>query len=114
MSQTPSPSLKSHTPPPTGPRAAERPAQQRTVGDPKVVAEGVPSGSAPHPTTGPRILALLRISTPGRGATPSVRSWCTCGRDLTAFGQRRAAALIEGHDRHRTVCPLLTEGKEAA
>ncbi|MFJ3933992.1 MULTISPECIES: hypothetical protein [unclassified Streptomyces] len=62
----------------------------------------------------PRITALLRISAPGRDATPSARSWCSCGRDLTALGQRRAAALIEDHTRHRSLCPLLTEGKEAA
>lgn len=63
---------------------------------------------------GPRIVALLRISAPGRDTTPSVRSWCSCGRDLVAFGQRKAAALIADHTRHRGVCPLLTEGKEAA
>lgn len=62
----------------------------------------------------PRIVALLRISAPGRDTTPSARSWCSCGRDLAAFGQRKVAALIEDHTRHRTACPLLTEGKEAA
>ncbi|MER7515907.1 hypothetical protein [Streptomyces sp. NPDC126499] len=62
----------------------------------------------------PRIVALLRISAPGRDTTPSARSWCSCGRDVAAFGQRKAAALIEDHTRHRTACPLLTEGKEAA
>ncbi|MFG3038103.1 hypothetical protein ACGFYZ_14455 [Streptomyces sp. NPDC048330] len=63
---------------------------------------------------GPRIVALLRISAPGRDTTPSARSWCSCGRDLVAYGQRRAAALIEDHARHRTTCPLLAEGKDAA
>ncbi|WP_405569389.1 hypothetical protein OG317_11970 [Streptomyces sp. NBC_01167] len=63
----------------------------------------------------PRIVALLRISAPAAGdTTPSVRSWCSCGRNLVAFGQRKAAALIADHTQHRTVCPLLTEGKEAA
>ncbi|MEV6328530.1 hypothetical protein [Streptomyces sp. NPDC051909] len=65
-------------------------------------------------TDGRRIVALLRISAPGRDTTPSVRSWCSCGRDLVAFGQRKAAALVADHTRHRTECPLLTEGKEAA
>ncbi|MFH8575722.1 hypothetical protein [Streptomyces zaomyceticus] len=63
---------------------------------------------------GPRIVALLRISAPGRDTTPSARSWCSCGRNLAAFGQRKVAALIADHTRHRAVCPLLTEGKEAA
>lgn len=93
---------------------ADRPQPLRAVGASKAVAEGVPSSSGPHPTEDPRIVALLRISAPGRDATPSVRSWCSCGRDLVAFGQRKAAALIDDHTRHRSVCPLLTEGKEAA
>ncbi|GHG12477.1 hypothetical protein [Streptomyces hydrogenans] len=62
----------------------------------------------------PQIVALLRISAPGRDTTPSARSWCSCGRNLAAFGQRKVTALIEDHTRHRTACPLLTEGKEAA
>ncbi|GGY30639.1 hypothetical protein GCM10010363_09030 [Streptomyces omiyaensis] len=65
-------------------------------------------------TSQPRIVALLRISAPGRDTTPSARSWCSCGRDLAAFGQRKVAALIEDHTRHRTACPLLAEGKKAA
>ncbi|MYS07430.1 hypothetical protein GTW71_13530 [Streptomyces sp. SID6041] len=60
------------------------------------------------------MVALLRISAPGRDTTPSVRSWCSCGRDLVAFGQRESVALIADHTRHLTACPLLTEGKEAA
>jgi hypothetical protein len=70
--------------------------------------------AGPTSTGQPRIVALLRISAPGRDTTPSARSWCSCGRDLAAFGQRRVAALIDDHTRHRTACPLLTEGKEAA
>ncbi|MFF9339291.1 hypothetical protein ACF1CG_05900 [Streptomyces sp. NPDC014773] len=80
----------------------------------KVVAEGVPSGLDPRPPTGPRILAQLHICAPGRGATPSARSWCSCGRDLNAFGHRKVTALIADHDRHRTLCPLLPQRKEAA
>ncbi|MFE2758509.1 hypothetical protein [Streptomyces halstedii] len=68
----------------------------------------------PTGTNQRRIVALLRISAPGRDTTPSARYWCSCGRDLTAFGHRKAAALIADHDTHRTVCPLLTDGKEAA
>ncbi|WP_167739521.1 hypothetical protein [Streptomyces subrutilus] len=44
--------------------------------------------------------------------TPSVRSWCACGRDLFAAGQDRALALIADHERHRTLCPHLTPAKE--
>lgn len=84
---------------------------------PKVVAEGVPSSVRPNPLAddGRRPLAWLHITAPGRGVTPSVRSWCACGRDLFAAGQRRALALIDDHTEHRTHCPLLVpqEGKAA-
>ncbi|MFJ5708906.1 hypothetical protein [Streptomyces sp. NPDC093105] len=93
---------------------ARPPRPSPAVGAKKVVAEGVRSGLDPHPPTGPRILAQLHICAPGRGATPSARSWCSCGRDLNAFGHRKTTALIADHDRHRTNCPLLTQGKEAA
>lgn len=86
-------------------------------GAPKVVAEGVPSSLRPDPRgdDGRRPIAWLHINAPGRGVTPSVRSWCACGRDLFAAGQARALALISAHTRHRTVCPLLApqEGKAA-
>ncbi|MFJ5806702.1 hypothetical protein [Streptomyces sp. NPDC093093] len=82
----------------------------------KVVAEGVPSAVRPDPSRddGRRPIAWIHTVAPGRGATPTVRSWCQCGRDLFAAGQRRALALIADHDAHRTQCPLLAEGKEAA
>lgn len=84
---------------------------------PKVVAEGVPSSvrSDPHADDGRRPVAWLHITAPGRGVTPSVRSWCACGRDLFAAGQRRALALIDDHVQHRALCPLLVsqEGKAA-
>ncbi|WP_167347276.1 hypothetical protein [Streptomyces xanthophaeus] len=44
--------------------------------------------------------------------TPSVRSWCVCGRDLFAAGQARALALIADHQWHRDVCPQLTHAQE--
>ncbi|WP_078944316.1 hypothetical protein [Streptomyces sp. XY511] len=84
---------------------------------PRVVAEGAPSSVRPDPLAddGRRPLAWLHITAPGRGVTPSVRSWCACGRDLFAAGQRRALALIDDHTEHRTHCPLLVsqEGKAA-
>ncbi|WP_327736093.1 hypothetical protein OG749_22130 [Streptomyces nojiriensis] len=86
-------------------------------GAPKVVAEGVPSSVRPdpHADDGRRPIAWLHINAPGRGVTPSVRSWCACGRDLFAAGQHRALALIEDHVQHRALCPLLVsqEGKAA-
>ncbi|MFE3579579.1 hypothetical protein [Streptomyces vinaceus] len=55
------------------------------------------------------------VAPPSYGATPSVRSWCSCGRDLFAAGHTRALALIADHEQHRTTCPLLasTEGTAA-
>ncbi|MFD3544686.1 hypothetical protein ACFWUW_03545 [Streptomyces sp. NPDC058655] len=83
----------------------------------RVVAEGVPSAVRPDPCgdDGRRPVAWLHITAPGRGVTPSVRSWCACGRDLFAAGQVRALALIASHAQHRTLCPLLApqEGKAA-
>ncbi|GGR86857.1 hypothetical protein Snoj_66490 [Streptomyces nojiriensis] len=96
---------------------AKQPPTQQVAGALKVVAEGVPSSVRPDPHTddGRRPVAWLHIVAPGRGVTPSVRSWCACGRDLFAAGQRRALALIEDHVQHRSLCPLLIsqEGKAA-
>ncbi|MFB6628918.1 hypothetical protein ACFCWY_03425 [Streptomyces sp. NPDC056362] len=93
---------------------AEQPVGLRAVGARKVVAEGVPSVSDPHPADGPRILAMLHVGTPGRNAMPTAHSWCSCGRDLKAFGHQQIARLADDHARHRTQCPLLAQGKEAA
>ncbi|MGW7031078.1 hypothetical protein ACWGFX_28440 [Streptomyces xanthophaeus] len=80
----------------------------------KVVAEGVPSSVRPDPRAddGRRPVAWLHIVAPGRGVTPSVRSWCVCGRDLFVAGQARTLALIADHERHRDVCPQLTHAQE--
>ncbi|MEU1792962.1 hypothetical protein [Streptomyces californicus] len=45
---------------------------------------------------------------------PTAHSWCSCGRDLKAFGHQQIARLADDHARHRTQCPLLAQGKEAA
>ncbi|MFJ2749770.1 hypothetical protein [Streptomyces sp. NPDC087297] len=83
----------------------------------KVVAEGVLPAVRPDPAwdDGRRSVAWLHIAAPGRGVTPAARSWCVCGQDLFAAGQRRALALIDDHVQHRTLCPLLVsqEGKAA-
>ncbi|GAA4772913.1 hypothetical protein GCM10023329_20770 [Streptomyces sanyensis] len=96
------------------PAAADQPVRLRAVGARKGVAEGVPSGSDPHPATGPRILAMLHIGAAGRNAMPTAHSWCSCGRDLKAFGHQQVARLTDDHARHRTTCPLLAQGREAA
>lgn len=90
--------------------------QQPVVGAPKDAAEGVPSALRPDAwDDGRRPVAWLHITAPGRGITPSVRSWCACGRDLFAAGQRRAIALIADHAAHRDVCPSRDqEGRDAA
>ncbi|MET9597853.1 hypothetical protein [Streptomyces sp. NPDC006459] len=102
----------------TGPRSAEPAPATDGSGAPKVVAGGVPSAlrSDPRWDDGRRPVAWLHINAPGRGVTPSVRSWCARGRDLFAAGQRRALALIADHDQHRTVCPHIApqEGRKAA
>ncbi|UQX01011.1 hypothetical protein [Streptomyces sp. RerS4] len=101
----------------THPRAAEPTPTVDGSGAPKVVAEGVPSAVRPDPhgDDGRRPVAWLHITAPGRGTTPTARSWCACGRDLFAAGQARALALIADHDRHRKTCPHVApqEGKAA-
>ncbi|MFE4656757.1 hypothetical protein ACFRFJ_08685 [Streptomyces hydrogenans] len=68
------------------------------MGAQKGVAEGVPSSSDPRPAN----------------ATATAHSWCSCGRDLKAFGRHKVARLADDHTRHRTTCPLLSQGKDAA
>ncbi|MFE9791349.1 hypothetical protein ACFYRL_06375 [Streptomyces goshikiensis] len=117
MSTRPRPRLEGPTLAFTGLSSAEPARSTDGSGAPKVVAEGVPSSVCSNPgfDDGRRPVAWLHISAPGRGVTPSARSWCSCGRDLFAAGQNRALALIEDHVRHRTLCPQLVskEGKAA-
>ncbi|MCX5607898.1 hypothetical protein OHB39_09985 [Streptomyces sp. NBC_00047] len=111
------PPAKSPSATPTSIRPADRAPAEGGSGAPKVVAEGVPSAVRPDPRRddGRRPVAWLHINAPGRGVTPSARSWCQCGRDLFAAGQTRALALIADHTRHRALCTLLVsqEGKAA-
>ncbi|KJY23321.1 hypothetical protein ADK93_15650 [Streptomyces sp. XY58] len=108
--------MTSRPAPTPGSHSAETAAATADSGAPKVVAEGVPSSlrPSPHVDDGRRPITWLHIVAPGRGATPSVRSWCTCGRDLFAAGQTRALALITDHARHRTICPLQADDRSAA
>lgn len=116
MSPRPNPPLKSLAHRPEQPHAAEQPVPRPALGASKVVAEGVPSAVCPdpRPTAGPWIVGSLHISLPDRRTIPTASSRCECGRDLFAVGHRQVLALIDDHTAHRALCPLLTEGKEAA
>ncbi|MER5952394.1 hypothetical protein [Streptomyces sp. NPDC001893] len=63
----------------------------------------------------PWIVGSLDIKTPYR-RTPTARSTCACGRDITARGPAEIRALTEAHAYHRTVCALhnLSERRNAA
>ncbi|MFF1557703.1 hypothetical protein [Streptomyces sp. NPDC058279] len=110
------PPANSPTKTPAGISPAEPAPTPHGPGAPKVVAEGVLSSVRPDPRAddGRRPIAWLHITAPGRGTTPTVRSWCWCGRNLFAAGQTRALALIADHDRHRTTCPLRADDRSAA
>ncbi|MFE3907303.1 hypothetical protein ACFXPY_45585 [Streptomyces sp. NPDC059153] len=45
---------------------------------------------------------------------PTATSICECGRNLFAAGHRKALALIDDHNRHRTRCPLRTTEERIA
>ncbi|MFD9617867.1 hypothetical protein ACFWB2_11385 [Streptomyces virginiae] len=101
----------------THPSSAEPTPALDASGAPKVVAEGLPSSVRPDPPAddGRRPVAWLHIvAPPSYGAAPSVRSWCSCGRDRFAAGRARALALIADHKQHRTACSRLTQRREAA
>ncbi|MEU2857636.1 hypothetical protein ABZ672_04290 [Streptomyces mirabilis] len=87
------------------------------VGEPKGVAEGVPTAvrSDPQQGDGRYPAAWLHICAP-RGAVPTATSKCLCGRDRSAVGRARVLALITDHEAHRDTCPLRTpqEGRTAA
>ncbi|MER5358860.1 hypothetical protein [Streptomyces sp. NPDC002785] len=115
MSAPRRPHLKSLPPPPTDSRTAEPAPAAPGSGAPKDVAEGVPSSVRPDPQTGDGRypIAWLAISAP-RGAVPTATSTCECGRNLFAAGHRKALALIDDHNRHRTRCPLRTTEERIA
>ncbi|MFD6291873.1 hypothetical protein [Streptomyces sp. NPDC060205] len=115
MSTPPRPLLKSITTTPTGPQDAPHPVDTTAAGEPKGVAEGVPTAVLPDPQAGDGRypVAWLRITAP-RGATPTATSTCLCGRDRSAIGRARVLALIADHEAHRDLCPLRTPQEERA
>ena len=90
---------------------------------PKDDAEGVLSAlpctvlteDEANAATAQRVIGGLEIKMPYR-RTPTARSWCECGRDITARGDAEVRALIDGHAYHRTVCHLhhIPERRNAA
>ncbi|MEV5441426.1 hypothetical protein AB0N23_02580 [Streptomyces sp. NPDC052644] len=108
------PHLKSLTPTTSHPRPAEPAPARDGGGAPKVAAEGVLFSPDPHRGDGRRIVGMLHITAPGRGAVPTATSVCECGRNRSAVGHRRVAALIEEHAAHRTACPLLHHTERTA
>ncbi|WP_406508427.1 hypothetical protein [Streptomyces sp. NBC_00212] len=117
MTTHPTPALKSL------PTPADRPerAGSRGAGAGGAAKDGARRASASacpldaaH-DDGRRIVALLHIVAP-RGTTPTARSRCSCGQDLSAIGRPRVLALINDHTTHRTECPLLhaQEGRNTA
>ncbi|WDV32659.1 hypothetical protein OIM90_19210 [Streptomyces sp. AD16] len=93
---------------PTGPHPAEPAAATTARAAAKDAAEGVRSSPrpGPRPTDQRHPVAWLTITAP-RDAIPTVRSQCSCGRDLFAAGRHRVLALIADHEQHRTTCPFI-------
>ncbi|MEU0040542.1 hypothetical protein [Streptomyces sp. NPDC006333] len=129
------PPLKSITTTPAIPPAAPQPVDTAAVGEPKGVAEGVPTAvrPGPHPgTAGDPTPERPGIAPPvyrhphdgGRwskryGDTPTAAFACSCGLTDTARGADDVAALIADYDYHRakecTGSPAaLMEGRAAA
>ncbi|MCX4610168.1 hypothetical protein [Streptomyces mirabilis] len=117
MSTPPHPPLEGQQAATTGPQDAERATPELAVGEPKGVAEGVPTAVRPDPQQGDGRfpVAWLHICAP-RGAVPTATSKCLCGRDRSAVGRARVLLLIEDHTAHRNACPFRTplEGRTAA
>ncbi|WP_257573500.1 hypothetical protein [Streptomyces sp. JJ66] len=106
---TPPAPTKSHTTTPNQPHTAQAAEPAPAVGARKTVGrKAVPSALRPdpHPGDGRYPVAWLRITAPGRDATPTAVSWCRCGRQEHAAGRARVLALAADHAAHREVCPL--------
>ncbi|MEV6545277.1 hypothetical protein [Streptomyces sp. NPDC051665] len=134
MNPPPRPRLKSITPTPTGPRPAQLALHQADLGEPKGVAEGVPTSPDPQTTApdnptpdrpGIRIYAPPVYRHHYDGArwskryadTPTAAYACRCGETATATGRDNVAELVDDYAYHRTVtCSLRTvqEGRAAA
>ncbi|GHH82822.1 hypothetical protein [Streptomyces capitiformicae] len=119
MSARPRPPLKSPTRTGDRPSIAEPAPATDGPGRPRDAArQGVPLAVRPdpRPADGRHPVAWLRVTAPGRGAIPTATSTCACGRDRSAVGRSKVAALVAEHVDHRAVCPLRTnqEGRAAA
>jgi hypothetical protein len=114
------PPSKSLTGTPAVPGAAESTEAPTGLSAPKDAGrQAVPSALRPdpHPADGRWAIAWLHISAPShRGAVPTAKSVCACGRDRMAVGHRKVLALIEAHTVHQGECPLRsnTETRNAA
>ncbi|NUK01995.1 hypothetical protein [Streptomyces lunaelactis] len=99
------------------PQVAARQRAGTALGEPKGIAEGVPTAVRPDPQQGDGryVVAMLRISAP-RDTVPTATSTCLCGWNRSAVGKARVLALIEAHTGHREACPLrdFQEGRNAA
>ncbi|MBT2393089.1 hypothetical protein J7E87_27545 [Streptomyces sp. ISL-1] len=117
MSTRPHPPLEGQRATPTGAHAAEQAPLRLVIGEPKGVAEGVPSAVRPdpHEADGRYPVAWLHITAPGRGVFPAATSKCACGRDRSAVGHRKVHDLIADHTAHRDLCLLRSfqEGRTA-
>ncbi|WP_406512742.1 hypothetical protein OG851_27095 [Streptomyces sp. NBC_00161] len=117
MSSRPHPRLEGPTSTPTRISSAELAPAQDGSGAPKVVAEGVPSSVRPDPQAddGRRPVAWLHIVAPPSFSDPArARSWCACGYERTAIGRPGVLQLVQNHNQHRTVCPLLNQHERRA
>ncbi|MFI1091943.1 hypothetical protein [Streptomyces sp. NPDC020917] len=115
MNHTGSPRLKSLTDTPDQPSTATPAAPVTVGGAPKVVAEGVLSSLLPdpRPADGRQPIAWLHVVAPPSWNTiPWATSDCLCGRHVEASGRRDVLVLIETHNAHREVCPLLNPAPE--
>ncbi|RST04586.1 hypothetical protein EF910_16405 [Streptomyces sp. WAC07149] len=53
------------------------------------------------------------LAPPSFDAPVEAWSWCSCDRiKRTAKGRSGVLQLIEAHNHHRTVCPLLNDAQE--
>lgn len=110
------PSLKSITPTPTGPHAAEPAAPPAAVGEPTGAArKGVRTVLRSDPTPdrpGIRIYAPPVYRHPNDGArwstrygdTPTAAYACPCGHTATATGQQAVADLVTDYAAHKHFC----------
>ncbi|MFF3859186.1 hypothetical protein [Streptomyces sp. NPDC002209] len=121
MSTHPHPRLEGTASTPDGISSAGPAPAAVGSGAPRVVArQGVPSAVCldPRGVDGRQPVAWLHIvAPPSFDARAKARAWCSCGYERTAIGRPGVLQLVEAHNQHRTVCPLLNpvqEGRKVA